>query len=211
MTHSLHREGSVKSLENDYVILITPAIGVNSVGSGKKLKRYLEILAEEGVENIGDVEHGSIKSGLTIEKLDSYLGDGKRIRAAISDKEALKRILARIKTENLSLSITISGLVDNIFDMSRELGIKPHSINMALGVWGKIDLLPDEKVRQITTMCGHHMISSSLVEDTIKKVQDGKITPEKATEKIGKLCVCGIFNTKRCKTLLEKFSGLNGE
>lgn len=204
MTHSLHREGSVESLENDYVILITPAIGVNNVGSGEKLKRYLEILAEEGVENIGDVEHGSIKSGLTIEKLDSYLGDGKRIRAAISDKEALKRILARIKTEDLGLSITVSGLIDNVFDMSRELGIKPHSINMALGVWGKIDFLPEEGVKEITTMCGHHMISSSLVKEAIKKVQNGKMTPEEATEKIGKLCVCGIFNTKRCRTLLEQ-------
>jgi len=204
MTHSLHREGSVKSLENDYVILITPAISVNDKGSGEKLKRYLKILVEEGVENIGDVEHGSIKSGLTIEKLDSYLGDGKRIRAAISDKESLKRILARIKEEDMGLSITVSGLVDNIFEMSRELGIKPHSINMALGVWGKVSLLPEERIREITTMCGHHMVSSSLVKEAIKKVRDGKMTPEEASEKIGKLCVCGIFNTKRCRMLLEQ-------
>ena len=204
MTHSLHREGSVKSLENDYVILITPAISVNDKGSGEKLKRYLKILVEEGVENIGDVEHGSIKSGLTIEKLGSYLGDGKRIRAAISDKESLKRILARIKEEDMGLSITVSGLVDNIFEMSRELGIKPHSINMALGVWGKVSLLPEERIREITTMCGHHMVSSSLVKEAIKKVRDGKMTPEEASEKIGKLCVCGIFNTKRCRMLLEQ-------
>lgn len=204
MTHSLHREGSVKSLENDYVILITPAIGVNDRGSGEKLKRYLKILVEEGVENIGDVEHGSIKSGLTIEKLDSYLGDGKRIRAAISDKRSLKRILARIKEEDMGLSITVSGLVDNIYEMSKELGIKPHSINMALGVWGKVGLLPEERIREITTMCGHHMVSSSLVKEAIKKVRDGKMTPEEASEKIGKLCVCGIFNTKRCRMLLEQ-------
>jgi len=204
MTHSLHREGSVKSLENDYVILITPAIGVNDKGSGEKLKRYLKILVEEGVENIGDVEHGSIKTGLTIEKLNSYLGDGKRIRAAISDKEALKRILKRIKEEDMGLSITVSGLVDNIFKMSKELGIKPHSINMALGVWGKVGLLPEERIREITTMCGHHMVSSSLVKDAVAKVRAGKMTPEKATEKISKLCVCGIFNTKRCMMLLEQ-------
>jgi hypothetical protein len=204
MTHSLHREGSVKSLENDYVILITPAIGVNDKGSGEKLKRYLKILVEEGVENIGDVEHGSIKSGLTIEKLDSYLGDGKRIRAAISEKGSLKRILGRIKDEDMGLSITVSGLVDNIYEMSRELGIKPHSINMALGVWGKVGLLPEERIREITTMCGHHMVSSSLVKEAIKKVRDGKMTPEEASEKIGKLCVCGIFNTKRCRMLLEQ-------
>lgn len=203
MTHSLHREGSVKSLEDDYVILITPAIGVNSKGSGEKLKRSLKILVEEGVENIGDVEHGSIKTGLTVERLDSLLGDGKRVRAAISDKDALRRILKRIKEEDLGLSITISGLVDNVLGMSKGLGLKPHSINMALGVWGKVSLLPDERIREVTTMCGHHMISRNLVKDAFDKVRAGKTTPEKAAEKVSKLCVCGIFNTKRCSMLLE--------
>lgn len=205
MTHSLHREGSLESLQNDYVILITPAIGVNDKGSGEKLRKYLRILVEEGVENIGDVEHGSIKTGLNIERLDSYLGDGKRIRAAISDKEALKRILRRIKEEDLGLSITLSGLIDNISEMSKELVMKPHSINMSLGVWGKTELLPDEKVREITTMCGHHMISRPLVEDTLTNVRAGKMTSEKATERVSRLCVCGIFNTKRCRVLLKQF------
>ena len=57
MTHSLHRMGSEESLTNDYVILITPAIRINDKGSGVKLKRSLRILREEGVTNIGDVEH----------------------------------------------------------------------------------------------------------------------------------------------------------
>jgi hypothetical protein len=203
LTHSLHRVGNIENLQNDYVILITPAIGVNDSGSGKKLKKYLRILEEEGFDNVGDVEHGSIVGKLDMNMLKSHLDDGKRIRAAISSKENLKRILKRIKEEKLDLSITVSGLIDNIYDISKDLNINPHSINLSLGVWGNTDKLPNQNILEITTMCGHHMISSNLVEDILSKIEEGKISIEKANEKISKLCVCGIFNTKRFKELLK--------
>jgi len=205
MTHSLHREGDIESLKNDYVILITPAIGINDKGSGKKLQKYLEILIEEGITNIGDVEHGSIMSGIDSKTFTSYLKDGKRIRASIADETKLKKILERIKKEELDLSITVSGLIDKIFDMSKKLAISPHTINMSLGIWGNKELLPPKEILEITTMCGHHMISKNLVTDMISRIQKGKITPEKATENIGKLCVCGIFNPERCRTFFEKY------
>jgi hypothetical protein len=136
--------------------------------------------------------------------LKSHLGDGKRIRVAISSKEDLKRIIKRIKEEKLDLSVTVSGLIDNVYDISQELEIKPNSINLSLGVWGKTDRLPDQNILEITTMCGHHMISSSLVEDVISKIKEDKMTIEQANEKISKLCVCGIFNTNRFKELIKK-------
>ncbi len=205
MTHSLHREGDAKSLENDYVILITPAIGVNDKGSGPKLKRCLKILLEEGVANIGDVEHGSVMADLDSATLESYLGDGKRIRACVSDMDKLKKIVGRLKEEDLGLSLTVSGLIENIYSISKELDIKPHTINMSLGVWGRTDLLPSSDVLELTTMCGHHMISRNLVENAISKIKEGKTSPKKATEKMGKLCVCGIFNPDRCESLLKKY------
>ena len=206
MTHSLHRMGSEESLTNDYVILITPAIRINDKGSGVKLKRSLRILREEGVTNIGDVEHGSILGNLNWDALESYMEDGKRIRAVVSDREVLTRILRRHREENIGLSITVSGLIKNIYEISEEAGLKPHTINMALGVLGRTDLLPSDEVLQLTTMCGHHMISRYLVEDLLLKVKSRVITPEKLAETIGNLCVCGIFNQKRCKEICEAYS-----
>jgi len=206
MTHSLHREGDKKNLKNDFVILITPAIGFNDKGSGLKLKKALDILLDEGVANIGDVEHGSIMSGLDSKSLKSYLEDGKRIRASISDKTKLKKILKMLKKEDFGLSVTVSGLIDSIFSISEEVDLKPHTINMSLGVWGKKDILPSKRILEITTMCGHHMISRYLVEDMVSKIKAGLISPETVTERIGKLCVCGIFNPDRCKKLLKLFN-----
>ena len=206
MTHSLHREGSEESLAKDYVILITPAIRINDKGSGEKLKRSLKILREEGVTNIGDVEHGSILGDLDWDSLESYMGDGKRIRAAISDEKTMTNILRRHREENVGLSITVSGLIKNIYKMSEEAGLKPHTINIALGVWGRTDLLPSDEVLQVTTMCGHHMISRYLVEDLFTRVRAGKISSEKAADTIGRLCVCGIFNQERCKEIFDENS-----
>ena len=41
MTHSLHRRGAPETLENDYVLLVTPAVGINHVGSKEKLQKIL--------------------------------------------------------------------------------------------------------------------------------------------------------------------------
>jgi hypothetical protein len=97
LTHSLHRQGDPASLKRDYVILITPAIGRNDGGSGENLVRSLDVLLEEGVTNIGDVEHGSVLGGLDADGFRGYMGDGKRIRACVSDRGILKRILERLK------------------------------------------------------------------------------------------------------------------
>ncbi len=204
MTHTLHREGDAKSLENDYVILITPAIGINDKGSGVKLRKALQILLDAGLANIGDVEHGSLMTGLDPTALTAHLTDGKRIRASIADKAKLKTILESFKKEELGLSITVSGLIDNILRISKEVGLKPHTINMSLGVWGNLQRLPAKEVLEVTTMCGHHMISSALVADMMARIKAGTLSPDKATDTIGKLCVCGIFNPHRCKDLFQQ-------
>lgn len=206
MTHSLHRRGTATSLKNDYVVLATPAIGVNDEGSGKKLKRILKIMDEIGANNIGDCISGSIYSGLTVEDVKKKLKDGGRVRGVFSDKEKTIMLLKRLKEENLGLSITISGLINEIFDICREVGLQPHSINLSLGVWGKKALLPKEEILEFTTMCGHHLISPHLVKKHIDLVIKGKMSPKKAIAIIAKPCGCGIFNVDRGISLLKEKS-----
>jgi hypothetical protein len=203
--------GAPEQLQDDFVILITPAIGVNAEGSGEKLRRILDILLEEGVANIGDVEHGSSMSGLDPATLRTHLRDGKRIRACISNPARLTRILARVKREDAGLSITVSGLVDPVVRAAREVGLTPHSVNLSLGVRGRTEHLPSQQVLEITTMCGHHMVASRLVEDTLVQVRAGQLTPGAATKELGRLCVCGIFNPDRCTRLLDAAAGSPGE
>jgi hypothetical protein len=43
MTHSLHREGTLDSLERDSCLFIYPARGFNYAGSGPKVRRLCSI------------------------------------------------------------------------------------------------------------------------------------------------------------------------
>lgn len=205
MTHSLHRLGTCENLQNDYVILVTPAVGVNHENSQDKLRDILDKIFELGPNNIGSYETGTVYSGATIEDIKAQLSETPRVRCCFSDKEKVKKLVKYIKENDFGLSVTLSGLTDEVLKLSQELGIKPHSINLSLGIYGKTKKLPPEEVLEFVTMCGHGMISKNLVAKLIEDVRQGKKSIEKAAEIMAKPCVCGIFNTERAKKLLEKF------
>ncbi len=204
MTHSLHRRGDVESLKEDFVVLATPAIGFNHEGSGPKLKDILRMAKESGVVNIGDVIHGSIFSGADFDQIESHLKDGGRVRGVFADKEKLREFLQKARDKDAGLSMTVSGLMEDVFEVANDLGLTPHSVNLSLGIWGKRILLPSEEILEFTTMCGHGLISSELVGQCLRDIKTGSITTDQAVEKLAKPCVCGLFNTVRAKHLIEK-------
>ncbi|BCV24816.1 hypothetical protein [Gelria sp. Kuro-4] len=205
MTHSLHRTGTPESLREDYVVLVTPAVGINNQGSQDKLREILDFIFDLGPTNIGSYETGTIFSGATIEEIKAKLSETPRVRVCFSSKEKVKHLIQFIKERDYGLSVTVSGLIDEVQGMARELGIKPHSVNLSLGVHGKVEDLPSPEVLEFITMCGHGMISASLVKKLIEGVKEGRYTPEKAAEEMARPCVCGIFNTERAAKLLAKY------
>ena len=52
-------------------------------------------------------------------------------------------------------------------------------------------------------MCGHGMISRYLVEDVIKRVKAGTMSPREGSLEIGKQCCCGVYNPDRSEKLLR--------
>ncbi len=205
MTHSLHRRGSACSLKDDFVILVTPAVNVNHVGSGPKLWKVLDIITEVGPNNIGSYETGTIYTGATIEEIRGNMPETPRVRCCFDSKEKMLEVVRRIKEEDLGLSVVLSGLNEDILDMCQELDIKPHSVNYSLGVHGATELLPPEEVLELITMCGHGMISKDLVVKAIEEVKKGKKSPYDAAVMVGQPCVCGIFNVSRAEKLLSKY------
>jgi hypothetical protein len=203
MTHSLHRRGSAESLLGDYVILCTPSKGVNNTDSAQKLIRILDILMEVGPANIGFYGHGSLINGIDIEEVKKKFHNNSRVRCCFDDKEKLKEALRRIKKEDLGLSITVSGLISEIKDISEELSIKPHTINISCGCFGKVDRLPSSKILEITTMCGHGMVSFSLAESVFERLREGKIGFDEAVRTLCEPCTCGIINPSRANKILH--------
>ncbi len=208
MTHSLHRRGSRESLKGDYVFLSTPAVGVNHEGCRPKMQRILEIVYQAGPTNIGSYDTGTVLTGVTYEDIRAELDDTGRIRCVFSDLKKVRAVLRRLKSEELGISIVISGLVDEVLQAAAEEGLCPHTANLSLGIHGATEKLPGETILRFMTMCGHGMVSAGIVEQLMDEVKEGKRKPKAAAELMARPCVCGIFNQERAADLLSEIAGL---
>jgi len=205
MSHSLHRRGTSESLSHDYILLVTAASGINSEGSKDKLRRILDVVWEVGPVNTGSNEAGTILSGVSIEEIKAGFTEVPRVRCVFDSPEKMKEVIRRLLEMDLGISVTVSGPRKPIESICEEFGIKPHSVNLSLDIWGKKEQLPPEDILEFITMCGHGMISKSLVIDTIEKVKAGILTPEQAAVRMGSPCVCGFYNPTRAIPMLQKY------
>jgi hypothetical protein len=209
MSHALHRYGTKEQLQNDFTFYARASRYVNREGCGPKLRKILSILLEEKkLVNLGSSQAGkSFKAGLKPEAYAATLDKAYGVAACFSDKETVKSVLKKLKEADTGISIVISGLIDEIVKIGKELDIKPHTAFLSLGIHGKKALLPGDDVLQITTMCGHGLVSAKLSESVIERVKAGKMTPEAGADLLAQPCPCGIFNTDRCSAILEATCG----
>ena len=206
MTHSLHREGTLESLEKDYVLFIYPARGCNYRGSAPKVRRLVELLYQAGPVNMIPTSlRRNMYSGVTNEEiLDSITVEGTRVYSVFNDRAKLVKALKLIKKADEGISIVVSGLTDSIRQIAADLGIEPHMVNLSLGMHGRTERLPPPDIREFTTMCGHGVVSPHLVKDTIRRVKTGKISAWEGSVILAEPCTCGIYNPYRSAELLRE-------
>lgn len=202
MTHTLHRRGSVSELSKDFVVLAMAARGINREGAAPKLAKVLEIYSRHNPVIYGNVAGNSIRS--TLPYMLENTKDNTVSHAVFRSEEDLVDVLEELKEADLGISIVVSGLFDHVGQCCKVAGLKPHTVNMSLGVFGKKDLLPPEDILQIETMCGHNMIGVPLIEDKIQKIRAGRLSPEIAAKQMARNCHCGIFNWERAARILRR-------
>lgn len=206
MTHTLHRQGTKENLSRDYPLVAVMAHGINEKGGGPKLGRFLEICWKHGPVNLGDMKQGSVFT-YDAEKIYQNVSDTTIVECVFDDLNKVEAVLRDLKEADLGVPVVVSGLTDKVRECCKKVGLEIHTVAQSLGVWGNTSRLPSKDVLEITTMCGHAMVSSSLVEMMIEDIKKGTITPEKAAEKLAKPCECGIFNPSRAAELLAKAAG----
>ncbi|MFB3817914.1 MAG: hypothetical protein ACE147_09645 [Candidatus Methylomirabilales bacterium] len=205
MSHSLHRYGTREQLEHDYTFYARTSRWVNREGCGPKLRTILRILLEEGKPvNFGSSHAGkSHEAGLDAEEYARTLDKAYGVAACFSDKRSIRSLLAKLKEADTGISIVISGLIDETVAVAREVGLRPHTAFLSLGIHGKRSALPEDRVLEITTMCGHHQVGARLVRTVRARVRAGKMTPTQGAHLLAQPCPCGIFNTERCAAILQ--------
>jgi len=208
MTHTLHRTGDLSSLQKDYVVLVMSCRGFNDAGATPKLVEALQILAKFDPINLGDMKTGSIWArDYNFKRIMESATDTSIFHGVYRDIGTVKKVVKALKEASLGMSVVVSGLYDEVSAMSREIGVKPHTVFASIGVWGKTKLLPERaEVLDIITMSGHGMVSRYLVAKLAKDVQTRKISSDEAARTMAKCCTCGIFNVERCKELIESLT-----
>jgi len=206
MTHSLHRYGNVGSLCDDYVMLIsTSPDRMKDPDVKGKMREIWDLLSSHGgdLTNFGAIRGGGRhrKSFGDFKEEDKFL-----IHAVFKDRETMKACLEEIKNKDLGLSVSVSGLFGEVKKTCHEIGLTPHTVQYSLGIIGKTELLPDERLLQISTMCGHGLVSPNLLAHLIKKIDSGKLTHAEAALELSRQCECGIFNPARAERLLREMT-----
>ncbi len=197
MTHTLHRQGSVESLKEDYVVLVMGEDIPFDIYRRRLQKRFPYIY--EMVKKVL-LNFGILKLLRIIRKAKPT---GSYRSPVFNNKKELTSYLKELKERNMGKSVVVSGLFDEVNDCLKELNLSPHTVQFSLGTFGKKELLPNKEILEITTMCGHHMISPGLVEKLANDIKNGSISLEEATEVMSEQCVCGVFNKERTCKLME--------
>jgi len=203
MTHTLHRFGSLDTLNDDFVFLSMSAKGfANEKGSGEKMKKTLEIAQKHNPVNIGDMKTGNILD-MSVDGIMKNVMDTSIVHAVFANIEHATAFAKEVKEADLGISLVISAPFDRAWKVADMAGCIGHTIEYSGGIWGKTEKLPAPEVLEFTTMCGHGMISRYLVEDIIKRVKAEAMSAREGSLEIGKQCCCGIYNPDRSEKLLK--------
>jgi len=175
---------------------------VNGDGSAAKKRKFFEIVSKYPYANIGDVKTGS-RFNSDWETIHDGFKDQSVPHCVFTDYDVAANVLKDIAMADLGLSVVVSGLMDGIVEMCRTAGLKIHTVEYSGGILGKTEKLPGQPVLEITTMCGHALVSANLVREMVRQVKKGKKNLEEAAAELAKPCMCGVFNPKRAEQVLR--------
>jgi hypothetical protein len=185
MTHTLHRRGTTESLGKDYVLMMLRAMGVNDTGYLPKCQEFLRIALRCNPVNIGSELKGNLYEFPPEEIIAQAKGDS---FAVFDNPGAVTKFLKELKEADLGLSVVVSGIFENVDHCFAEAGLKHHTANFSLGILGKTEKLASNDVLEITTMCGHAMVSANLVKAMVDDIKAGTKTPEEAARTMAPNC-----------------------
>jgi hypothetical protein len=219
MTNTLHRFGAPATFRDDFIVFAIAARGVNDQGASAKLQEFLRLATTHNPVNMGNAVKGGIyrpsqklnplvhwRRPVSVDfkaVVDSL--DGCTTAAAVFDKLAsLEAFLADLKRANLGISVNVASLTDAAHTCCRQAGITRHSVGYSLGFHGDLNLLPDRRILELSTMCGHGMVSHNLARKMVDWVREGRRNPKQAATCMARFCTCGVFNPVRAERVLEE-------
>ncbi len=218
MTNTLHRYGDALSFRDDFILFCIPSAGRNDEGAVEKQKQFLRICARHHPVNIGNGNRGSFQPERHLDPRSHWKRDLSpdwegviegvskpgTVAAVFDNKEKAQRCLREVIDADLGLSVNLSTSVGGAKEVAACCGIHRHSVEYSLGFTDPHDHLPNSQVLELSTMCGHGMVSFNMAHKMLDMVREGRRTTEQAVATLSRFCPCGVYNPARARRLLEE-------
>lgn len=218
MTNTLHRYGNSSSFHDDFILFCIPSPGKNDLGAVEKQKAFLRVCAKHNPVNMGNGNRGSFKPERHLDPTSHWNRDLSpdwegviegvskpgTVAAVFDSKEKAEACLREVIDADLGLSVNMSTSVGGAKEVAACCGIPRHSVEYSLGFRDPHDHLPNSQVLQLSTMCGHGMVSFNMARKMLDMVREGRRTPEQAVATLARFCPCGVYNPARARRLLEE-------
>lgn len=232
MTNTLHRYSEHYAFEpapnpapvrDDYIVFAMASKDLNDDNLVEKYRAFLRLALKHNPVNIGDAtKGGALRSRQDMNPTAHWNRDhrpdpeqviagieGHTTVAAVFDNyEAMRAFVEELKAADLGVSVNISAPMGEAEHCCRDAGIIRHSVEYSLGFRGRVDRLPDATTLELSTMCGHGMLSADFARKMVDWVKENRRTPEEAAHYMARFCTCGVFNISRAERIIRKACAL---
>jgi len=233
MTNTLHRYSdhyafepvsSPEPVQDDYIVFAMSSRGINDDHLVEKYRAFLRLALKHGPVNMGDATKGGIirprqDMNPTAHWKREHLPDAEQVIAGIDGPTtvaavfdnylAMKEFVAELKAADLGISINISAPMEEAQQCCQESGISRHSVEYSVGFRGRLEKLPDATTLELSTMCGHGMVSAHFAKKMLEWVKENRRTPEEAARYMARFCICCVFNIARAERILSEARLMN--
>lgn len=232
MTNTLHRYSqhyafertpNPQPVQDDYIVFAMSSRGLNDDNLVEKYRNFLRLALKHNPVNLGDAtKGGALRPRQDMNPTAHWRRDhrpdpeqviagieGHTTVAAVFDNyEAMKAFVEELKAADLGISINISAPIDEARRCCQDAGITRHSVEYSIGFRGRVDKLPDGTTLELSTMCGHGMVSANFAKKMVEWVKENRRTPEEAARYMARFCICGVFNLARAESIIKEACSL---
>ena len=228
MTNTLHRYSehyafepitNPKPVQDDYIVFAMSSRGINDDHLVEKYRAFLRLALKHKPVNMGDATKGGMiqprqdmnptahwRRDQRLDPQQVIAGiDGHTTVAAVFDNyQAMRDFVDELRVADLGISINISAPMDEAQRCCREAGISRHSVEYSIGFRGRLEKLPDATTLELSTMCGHGMVSAHFAKKMLEWVKEDRRTPAEAAHYMARFCICGVFNIRRAEGIIKQ-------
>jgi len=228
MTNTLHRYSehyaferppNPQPVQDDFIVFAMASRGINDDDLVARYRAFLRLALKHNPVNMGDATKGGMlrprqdlnpkshwKRDQRPNPEEVVAGiDGHTTVAAVFDNyQDMKAFVDDVRSANLGISVNISAPIEDAERCCRETGITRHSVEYSLGFSGRVEKLPDSTVLELTTMCGHGMVSANFAKKMIDWSKENRRSPAELARTMARFCSCGVFNISRAERILDE-------